>query len=212
MPGNFKEILRDKHLYATIPSLKLEEIRFFLDKMKEVFQKIDIFHPKENKTLSKVTQEDLYQTAKEVSFYASAFFSAVIGFLDTLAIFHTKNREQVYDKVHFKSWLDCQVNSHSDDDYLKYLKEEDDRWISHFRKNRNRFIHHSHPFISIETLQKIELKEGTLKIETFVTNLESDKKELLPYCEEIVGEIGKLISEINKNFEKEYEFTTKDDS
>lgn len=201
-----EKILKDKFLYIKVPNLKFYEIKFFFKKMKEAFKKIDIFCPKKGVTRKKITGRDLQQVAIEVSYYTSAFYSAVMGFFDSLAILHTKNREEVYREVHFKAWLDFQVNAHPNDNYLKYLKKADERWITSFRRDRNAFIHHSHPFISMMKLQHVELSGGTVKVETFITELEDGRKELIPYCKRIVDKVKRLTKKVNKNIKKEYEY------
>jgi hypothetical protein len=190
MGKQFEEILRDKFLYLNVPHLKLNEIRFFFNKMKEAFSKIETF-----------SSENIQQVV-EISYYASAFYSAVMGFFDSLAIFHTKNREDVYDKIHFNKWIDYQTKKHPEDSYLKFLKKKDEEWITHFRKDRNKFIHWFHIYMSINPLQHLELRNRTLVIKNF--EIEKGKKELIPYCEEIVNKIGKLVEEVNKNRDKEY--------
>jgi hypothetical protein len=203
----FEKILKNKNLYLNIVILKKLEIEFFFDKMRETFSDVDISHLKKGKTIS---GEDIKRAAIEISHYASAFYSAVTGFFDSLAIFHTKNREEVYRKIHFNNWLEDQIKRNPDN-YLKYLEEQNENWIKNFRKDRNKFIHYWHPFLSMKELQRGEVKGGSFKIETYRTELEEGVKELIPYCKKIVSKLRKLVDEADKpeNIKREYEFKDK---
>lgn len=203
----FEKILKNKYLYLHVLKLKMDDIEFFFDKMSKTFSNVDISHLKEGKTIS---GEDIQRAAIEISHYVSAFYSAVTGFFDSLAIFHTKNREQVYDKIHFEKWLKDQIEKNPDD-YLKYLEEQNENWIKNFRKDRNKFVHSYHPFILMKELQRGEVRNGILKIETCRTKLEGGTKEMTPHCEKIISNLRKLVKEIDKseNIKREYEFKNK---
>jgi hypothetical protein len=207
MSETLEKLLKNKFLYLNVPNLKELEIKFFLEKMKETLKKVDVSQKEEGKVTKRVSGEEFQQASLEISFYTSAFYSAVISFFDTIAIFHTKNRVEVYDKVHFYCWLQYQFERNPDD-YIKLLKSEDEKWISKLRKNRNLFMHRLHVFNAIKHFQHLSWSADNkiLKVENIVTELEEGKKELLPYCEEIYQNILKLEEKINKYINKEYEY------
>jgi len=202
-----QDLLKDRFLYLNVPNLKEMEAKFFLGKMKNRFQDVDIFYKKEGFATKTVTGNDINEAARDVSFYVSAFFSVVMSFFDSLAIFHTKERQRVYDKIHFDSWLNYQFK-HNRDGYIEFLYEQKKEWIDDFRKNRNDFIHKIHTFAAMDRQMHVRFGRGSegLIRKYFVTDLREGKKELLPYCEEIYNRIVKLEDKINENIDKEYSF------
>lgn len=200
----FEDILKNKYRYLNVVILKKAEIEFFFDKMSETFSDVDIFHFNEVETIS---DKDLQQAAIEINYYVSAFYSAGMGFFDSLAIFHTKNREQVYNEIYFNRWLDYQIRKNPDD-YLKYLEEQNEDWIKEFRQDRNKFIHYCPPFMSMRELQRVDVRNGIFKIDTFRTEFGKEPDEIIPHCEKIISNLKNLVKEVDKpeNIEREYEF------
>lgn len=214
VPTSLKDILKSQTLYERVPVLKLYEIEYFLDRMDKAYSKFEELEKSIGKKKAKgeektkvIKGEDWVETGLELSYLASAFFSAVISFFDTLAIFHTKNREEVYDDIHFTSWLNYQKRN-SPDDYIKYLENEDADWIKSFRKNRNIFIHQCHPYILMSPLFSFVSKNETIIIENFLTELTevNEKKvkkiQLVLYCREIRDKLLKLEKIVAENRER----------
>lgn len=202
------QLLKKQTLYANVVSLKITEIEFFQQQIEQTFSQLDIFNQKKDDPPRQKNLQDFLNVGREISFLASAFYSAASGFLDTLAIYHTKNRLYIYNKIHFKKWVTDLLKQNSNDKYLLFLKNECDTWISDFIFNRNRFIHNYHIFSSTERLFHVKFNEGEqFEPKYFIVNLVEGDRELIPYIKEISNNCEMLIAEVNKNYiQIEYEY------
>lgn len=205
--GSIEELLKDQGLYGNVPNWKIGEIDFFLDRIRENVNKVDPLS-REKPGVKRVNDSDIAGARDNVSYYSDAFFAAVIGFFDTLAIYHTSNRADVYKKIHFKSWLDKQLGNNAGDKYLETLKRHDEEWISDFRKDRNKFVHNFHPWLAItrDFEFSFNIKEKAMKRSMFMFEFEAGVEELLPHFEMIRKKLGILLTEVNKNMGKQYKY------
>lgn len=191
-----EDILKDKSLYLNVPCLKLKEAKFFFKKMDNLFSSLQpIPDPKQ-----------LQPMALKISFYASAFYSSVVGFFDSLAIYHTRNRIDCYRDIHFRRWLDWQI-CHSQDTYIDFLRQEREQWIDKFIDNRNVFIHSLHVYARMNTLLYIHVETGQPdQIKIISVNLQEGPTEIVPYCKKILDKLDKMVAKINNNLNLEYEY------
>lgn len=202
-----EEILENRHLYANVPDLKFGEAKFFLEKIKDEHDKVNILS---SKRLKSFNEKDIYQAGIKIAYYSSAFYSAVAGFFDSLAILHTANREKWYRDIHFRDWLHWQLKNHSDDQYLIELEDNLNNWADGFLDSRNLFIHSFHVFVRMGKFFHLEINArlGT-EVKMFEVETKSGRKEIVQYFEEIMKNLDALMNTINKHFEKEYGYKPK---
>lgn len=205
-----EDVLKKKHLYFYVLNLKFEEAKFFLTKTREEYDKVNILSPK---CMKSFTEKDVKQAGILIAFYSSAFYSAIAGFFDSLAIYHTKNRENWYRKIHFRKWLDWQLRNHSSffllfDQYLIELKDNVNRWLGEFLDSRNLFIHSFHVFARMGRLLRLEARRGQpLKVKMFEVETISGRKEIVQYFQEIMGRLNTLTNTINIHVSNEYAYS-----
>lgn len=207
-----EDLLRDKHLYLNVVLAKKEEAKFFLDLAREKHNYIHPFRISAGQVKKTITHDEkYYRTEFELCNCASAFFNAMNGFFDSLAIYHTKNRLELHGDIAFKSWLDQHKSILTESDsYINFLSSEDARWIATLRKNRKKYTHRFHVYQGVRKSLHIFGEKGKgLKAELMITELEGEQKELMKYMEEIYANLEKLADEVDKNIEKEYEFVQK---
>src|SRR3989344_2208751 len=178
-----EELVKDRWKYLNVPNLKLAEARFFLEKMQKKQDEINAFVKPADQETKRVRGDEFPQVALEISFYASAFFSAILSALDTTAIFFTKERESRFWEINFENWL-CYQKSHCKvDEFIETLNQEYAEWINELRRTRHTFVHHGHPYIAIKRFYYFSFgKEKPFEYKFMIADLE-EEKEIVPYCE-----------------------------
>ncbi|MHB1908205.1 MAG: hypothetical protein ACYCQJ_04945 [Nitrososphaerales archaeon] len=194
----FQQLLSNRNLYLNIPNLKLAEAQFLLENVLRTNAAI--------RNLANLSS--LRPLVLELSYFADSFFASSFGFFDTLAIYHTRNRLAVYDKVHFYSWLQYQISRSPTDMYLQALEREDTRWISELRRNRNIFVHNSQALANFTQRLRISGQIGS-PISTEGPRVElcdGDSVEIATYCNALMVNVRSLLDLLNANIEKEYDY------
>jgi len=199
-----EEILRKRHLYANIPNLKYFEAKFFLEKIEDKYNEVNILSPKRLKSF---TGKEIHEAGVDIAYYSSAFYSAVAGFFDSLAILHTANRERWYRKIHFRHWLSQQLKRHPSDQYLIELKDNLNTWLEEFLNSRNLFVHSFHVFAATKEFFHLEgdARQGT-KVKMYEVETTAGSKQIARYFEEIIEKMDTLLGTVNNHLENEYKY------
>lgn len=175
--------------------LKKHTIDYSLDKMKEVYD--NIIAPKVEKGEKKVvTGRDIGEGAWLISCYGEYFFLEVTSFFDALARNLTENQDPKKD-IHFQNWIEWQYK-HNNDDFIRYLKKQQDNWYMDFKRIRNKIAHQSHLYCEINEILHIDSKAKVFEALTMMID-ENRKVELVDYCRDIQEKLGDIVAFIEKN-------------